>query len=229
MLFRSEGNPLNVAGIDKSIFAALKPGGVFFVVDHAAAKGAGFTQTDTLHRADADAVKSEILSAGFTLDGESSVLANAADDHSKAVFDAAVRGKTDQFVLRFKKPRNAPSTDKRPSDAAFQSYYGNTMGSVTPRYVYYNKDGTYQEYGIGTGEGSSQAGTWFWDAAGNNCQLHQYPAIDRGLIVCHTHKLNVTPGDKFSVDVYGNGQLIDFQLIPGHVLPTAPGYYSAPK
>ncbi len=220
-----EGRPLDVAAIDKSIFAALKPGGIFVVVDYAAAKGTGFTQTDALHRAEADAVKTEVLAAGFVLDGESQILVNATDDHSKSIFDASVRGKADQFVLRFKKPLNAPDTDKRPTAASFRSYLGNTMASITPRYVYYNEDGTYQEYGIGTAEGSAQAGTWFWDAAGHNCQLHQYPAIDRGLIVCHAHKLDVKPGDKFSVDVYGNGQSIDFQIVPGHVLPTAPGYY----
>jgi predicted methyltransferase len=45
------------------------------------------------------------LAAGFRLDGESSILANNADDHTKNVFDASVRGHTDQFLLRFKKPK----------------------------------------------------------------------------------------------------------------------------
>ncbi len=96
--------PADVPGFNRQVFAALKPGGVFVVLDHAAAPGSGLAATETLHRIDEAAVKSEVEAAGFVLDGESHVLANPADDHSKMVFDPAIHGKTDQFLLRFKKP-----------------------------------------------------------------------------------------------------------------------------
>jgi predicted methyltransferase len=96
--------PADVAAFNRQVFAALRPGGVFVVLDHAAAAGSGLRDTDTIHRIDEAAVKSEVLAAGFVLDGESRILANPADDHTKMVFDPAIRGKTDQFLLRFKKP-----------------------------------------------------------------------------------------------------------------------------
>jgi predicted methyltransferase len=96
--------PADVAGFNRNVFAALKPGGVYVVLDHAAAAGSGLRDTDTLHRIDKAAVLSEVEAAGFKLDGESAILANPADDHSKMVFDPAIRGKTDQFLLRFRKP-----------------------------------------------------------------------------------------------------------------------------
>jgi predicted methyltransferase len=96
--------PADVAAFNRNVFAALKPGGVYVVLDHAATPGSGLADTDTRHRIDEAAVKSEVLAAGFKLDGESKILANPADDHSKFVFDPAIRGKTDQFLLRFKKP-----------------------------------------------------------------------------------------------------------------------------
>ena len=98
--------PADVAAFNRNVFAALKPGGVYVVLDHADAPGTGLKDTDTLHRIDVAAVKSEVVAAGFTLDGESNVLANPADDHSKNVFEPSIRGKTDQFVLRFRKPAN---------------------------------------------------------------------------------------------------------------------------
>jgi predicted methyltransferase len=96
--------PADVAAFNRNVYAALKPGGVFVVLDHAAAAGSGLGATETLHRIDPAAVKAEVTAAGFVLDGESSVLANPADDHSKMVFDPSIRGKTDQFLYRFKKP-----------------------------------------------------------------------------------------------------------------------------
>ena len=97
--------PANVPQFNKNVFAALKSGGVYIILDHAAAAGSGLRDTDTIHRIDEDRVKADMKAAGFLLDGESNVLANPADDHTKMVFDPAIRGKTDQFLLRFKKPR----------------------------------------------------------------------------------------------------------------------------
>jgi predicted methyltransferase len=97
--------PADVPAFNKAVFAALKPGGVYVVLDHAAAAGSGIDATDTLHRIDPARVKADVLAAGFKLDAESSILANGSDDHSKNVFDPSVRGHTDQFLFRFRKPK----------------------------------------------------------------------------------------------------------------------------
>jgi predicted methyltransferase len=89
--------------LDKQVFAALKPGGVYVVIDHVAAAGSGMRDTDTLHRIDPELVKKQVRSAGFVLDGESNALQNAADPHTAKVFDPSIRGHTDQFMLRFRK------------------------------------------------------------------------------------------------------------------------------
>lgn len=95
----------DVVSFDKAVFSALKPGGVFIVLDHVAAADSGFRDTSTLHRIDPEAVKKEAESAGFKFEGQSSVLHNPADDHTLKVFDPAIRGKTDQFILKFRKPQ----------------------------------------------------------------------------------------------------------------------------
>jgi predicted methyltransferase len=97
--------PADVAAFNKNVFAALKPGGVYVVLDHAATAGSGLAGTEGLHRIDEATVKAEVLAAGFKLDGESKILANPEDDHTKFVFHPSVRGKTDQFLLRFRKPK----------------------------------------------------------------------------------------------------------------------------
>jgi predicted methyltransferase len=97
--------PADVAAFNKEVFKALKPGGVYVVLDHAAVAGTGIESTDTLHRIDPARVKADVLAAGFTLDAESSILANPTDDHTKNVFDPSIRDHTDQFLFRFKKPK----------------------------------------------------------------------------------------------------------------------------
>jgi predicted methyltransferase len=97
--------PADVPAFNKAVFAALKPGGVFVVLDHVAVAGSGIGATDSLHRIDPARVKADVLAAGFKLDAESSILANKSDNHTKNVFDPAVRGHTDQFLYRFKKPK----------------------------------------------------------------------------------------------------------------------------
>ncbi len=94
----------DVGTINRAIFAALKPGGTYFVVDHAAEAGSGARDTGTLHRIDAATVKQEVTAAGFRLVGESDILSNKADPHTAKVFDPEIRGHTDQFVLKFRKP-----------------------------------------------------------------------------------------------------------------------------
>lgn len=95
----------DLAVLDKLFFGKLKKGGVMVVVDHAALPGAAVTETaDKLHRIDPAVVKREMLAAGFVFDGQSDVLRNAADPHTAIVFDPTIRGRTDQFVFRFRKP-----------------------------------------------------------------------------------------------------------------------------
>ncbi len=102
---KSKSLPAGTAdGINRAVFAALKPGGLYVIVDHSAAAGTGLRDVNSLHRIDAAAVKAEVISAGFKFAGESKLLANKADDRSKIVFDPSVQGKTDQFIYRFMKP-----------------------------------------------------------------------------------------------------------------------------
>lgn len=87
-----------------AVFKLLKKGGTYVVIDHADAAGRGLANTATTHRIDPAAVRQQVESAGFRFVGESPVLRNAADDHSQKVFDPAIRGRTDQFVYKFRKP-----------------------------------------------------------------------------------------------------------------------------
>jgi predicted methyltransferase len=93
----------DMATINKAIASVLKKGGTFFVLDHAAEPGSGARDTNTLHRIDKATVIKEVEAAGFKLEGESDLLANKNDPHTAKVFDAQIRGHTDQFMLKFKK------------------------------------------------------------------------------------------------------------------------------
>ena len=99
----------NIAGLDlvafnKVLYNLIRPGGVYIVLDHSAPAGSGLSDTNTLHRIDEATVRKEVEAAGFVFDGESKVLANPADPRTVKVFDPSIRGHTDQFVLRFRKP-----------------------------------------------------------------------------------------------------------------------------
>ncbi len=87
-----------------ALFKAMKPGGIVAIVDHAGPAGDTRAVVDKLHRIDPETVKADFARAGFVLDGSSDLLRVAADDHSKNVFDPAIRGKTDRFTFRFRKP-----------------------------------------------------------------------------------------------------------------------------
>jgi predicted methyltransferase len=97
--------PADVDAFNKAVYAALKPGGVYVILDHSAVAGAPITVTETLHRIDKARVIADVEKAGFKLAGESDILANPADDRTKMVFVPTIRGKTDQFLLKFRKPR----------------------------------------------------------------------------------------------------------------------------
>ena len=86
------------------LFAGMKPGATLGLIDHTAAAGSPASTGGTLHRIDPEVVKREFATAGFVLEAESDLLRNPVDDLGKGVFDPAVRGKTDRFVLRFRRP-----------------------------------------------------------------------------------------------------------------------------
>lgn len=94
-----------IVAFDKDIYAALKPGGIFLMIDHAAAPGTGWSVAGTLHRIDPEAIKADMAEAGFVLDGQSDILRNPDDPHTAVVFDPSIRGRTDQVVFRFKKAK----------------------------------------------------------------------------------------------------------------------------
>jgi predicted methyltransferase len=90
--------------MNRKIFAALKPGGIYLVIDHNAENGSGWRDVSTLHRIDPAVIKSEVTAAGFELAADNALLANPADDRKQAIRAEGIRGKTDQAVLVFRKP-----------------------------------------------------------------------------------------------------------------------------
>jgi predicted methyltransferase len=96
--------PTDAAVFNKAVFAALKPGGAFVVIDHAAQPGSGLRDTDTLHRIDPASIIREVQAAGFVLEAQSDLLRNPADTHTLKVFDPRIRSHTDQVFLLFRKP-----------------------------------------------------------------------------------------------------------------------------
>ncbi|MGC4029623.1 MAG: hypothetical protein QM696_12190 [Steroidobacteraceae bacterium] len=94
----------DLVAFNKTVFNALKPGGHYIVIDHAAEKGSGARDTNTLHRIDPQQVMSEAKAAGFEFERESPLLAHPGDDHSKRMMDVE-RGHTDQFIYMFRRPK----------------------------------------------------------------------------------------------------------------------------
>ena len=97
------GPTANIAGLDKAVFDNLKPGGVFYVEDHSAAKGAGLEATSKLHRMDEDIAKKELTDAGFKLDAEGDEL-HVASDNREGRNSESGHFMSDRFMLRMKKP-----------------------------------------------------------------------------------------------------------------------------
>jgi len=97
---------MDVNEVNKAIFKSLKPGGYYVIIDHKAAEAAGDDVTEALHRIKESTVKNEVEAAGFKLVAESKDLNYASDDGTKRVFEADVKGKTNQFMLKFQKPRH---------------------------------------------------------------------------------------------------------------------------
>jgi predicted methyltransferase len=95
---------VDTAAFNRKIFDALKPGGIYLVIDHKAEDGSGWRDAGTIHRMGVDTIKQEVLAAGFELEQESDLLANPADDRAKMVFAPGTRGTTDQAFFIFRKP-----------------------------------------------------------------------------------------------------------------------------
>ena len=97
--------PVDMAAFNRMVYSALKPGGIYIVLDHVAARGSPADVTDTLHRIEPSTVRREVEAAGFKFEGESTLLANPSDPHTTGVFDPSIQGRTDQFILKFRRPR----------------------------------------------------------------------------------------------------------------------------
>ena len=95
---------VDVARMNAAVFAALRPGGLYVILDHQAADGAGIGVAGTLHRIEAAELRRQVEAAGFVFDGESDAVRMSDDDHSLSVFDESIRGRSDRFVYRFRKP-----------------------------------------------------------------------------------------------------------------------------
>jgi predicted methyltransferase len=93
------------AAFVRNLYAAMRPGGIVGVIDHAGPAGDTRAVVEKLHRIDPATVRADFERAGFELEAQSDLLANPADDHNKNVFDPAIRGKTDRFLYKFRKPR----------------------------------------------------------------------------------------------------------------------------
>ena len=96
---------VDTLAFDKAVYAALKPGGVFFILDHQGAPDLTGAQIERLHRINRDQVVKEVTSAGFKLADEGNFLRRPGDDHTKPIFDESIRGKTDQYALKFVKSK----------------------------------------------------------------------------------------------------------------------------
>jgi len=91
--------------VTRALFQATRPGGTVAVIDHVAAPGRDTrAEVEATHRILPATVRADFERAGFEFVGESDLLRNAQDDRSKNVFDPAVRGRTDRFIYRFRRP-----------------------------------------------------------------------------------------------------------------------------
>jgi len=95
---------VDMATFNRHVFESLKPGGVYFILDHEANPGMTDSQIAIFHRIAKARVIAEVTDAGFKLADEGKFLRRPADDHTKTVFDPAIRGHTDQYALKFVKP-----------------------------------------------------------------------------------------------------------------------------
>jgi len=95
---------VDTPALNRKFFAALKPGGTYVIIDHKAEDGSGWRDAATIHRMGVEAIKQEVLAAGFELALDSNLLANPKDDRKVMVFAPGERGTTDQAFFIFRKP-----------------------------------------------------------------------------------------------------------------------------
>jgi predicted methyltransferase len=95
---------VDIAAFNRRVFEALKPGGVYFILDHQANPGETDAELAQLHRIEKARVIREVTAAGFRLVAEGTFLNRPADDHTRTIFDPAIRGHTDQYALKFVRP-----------------------------------------------------------------------------------------------------------------------------
>jgi len=96
---------VDTAAFNRAVYAALKPGGTFFILDHQGPASLTAEQIEKMHRINRDVVVREVTSAGFKLAAEGTFLRRSGDDHTKPIFDPSIRGHTDQYALKFVKPK----------------------------------------------------------------------------------------------------------------------------
>ena len=203
-----------------SLFLGTKPNGTLTVIDHATAPGKGFSETESLHRSDSEAVKKEVMAAGYLFDGESKVLANAADDHTKPVFQ--LHDKTDQYALRFKKPANA-GNGNRPKENPYKAWEENTwhqpnLPDKFTLHIYYHKDGTYQEL-QDRSDRLFASGIYYTAQDGHVCIWHQEPFYQYGYIICSAHP-SAEPGKNLLPGiVYPPTKIVEPDPEPPYVQP----------
>lgn len=101
----AEYGKVDTIAFDRAVYKALKPGGIFFILDHQGAPNLTDEQIGKLHRINRDVVVREVTSVGFRLVGEGNFLRRRGDDHSLSIFDKKIQGHTDQYALKFVKPR----------------------------------------------------------------------------------------------------------------------------
>ena len=91
--------PEGMVPFNEGVFRALRPGGTYIVVDHAAMRGTGYAETDTTHRIDAEALINDITAVGFELEEESDLMARPEDPRTDMSSFASA-----QVILKFRKP-----------------------------------------------------------------------------------------------------------------------------
>jgi len=219
-----EAHPWDMAKVNANMFEALKPGGVYVVTDFVGAPGTGFSQTAARHRADPQAVKAEILAAGFVFEAESNALVDPADTLTGVATDGLPGSR---YLLRFRKPANAPP-DRRPTEVSnpMRALYGNTrisgtLGGRIGMVMAFDEQGRYYEYGRNAspekpGHGY-QFGRLIFSARGLACYQDTYPVTSRGTISCH-EKFVATPGV-----VYVEGPLLPSDPTVYNLIPVVGG------
>jgi predicted methyltransferase len=101
----AEYGKVDTVAFDRAVYRALKPGGIYFILDHQGPAGMTDEQIAKLHRINRDVVVREVTSVGFKLVAEGNFLRRPGDDHTKSIFDKSIQGHTDQYALKFIKPR----------------------------------------------------------------------------------------------------------------------------